>query len=212
MARWFKWFPEGKRSMEDDAQTDCPSITNWQFFDCNRVHITWQRQMNDSVQDERGVTYTENNNTPHFNRISDEEKDCGTVSSTHTVSHAKTTAYGTVSETFDSLRKGRNYVFQWIIDIDETLVCDFKLELKSQSEVWKGNVICHFLFIFLLCNFLISQWLDSSYLPHRYHPSCLQFKLISQFPIPTPTFSHFPLSFMENWGNKNHSQNLIQSG
>ncbi len=34
----------------------------------------WQRQTNNDVGRGRGVRYTENNDTPHFNRISDEEK------------------------------------------------------------------------------------------------------------------------------------------
>ncbi len=67
--------------------------------------------MNGSAGDERGVRYTENNDTPHFNRISDEEKDCSVVGTAHAVSRTKTPSYGTVSETFDSLQKGRNCVF-----------------------------------------------------------------------------------------------------
>ncbi len=59
------------------------------------------------------------------------------MSTAHAVSHAKTMLYGTVSETFDSLQKGRNCGFVMIIAIDETWVHDFKPELKSQSEVWK---------------------------------------------------------------------------
>ncbi len=58
------------------------------------------------------VRYIENNDTQHFNRISDEEKVCGVVGTIiYAVSHTKTTLYGTVLETFDSLQKGRNCLF-----------------------------------------------------------------------------------------------------
>ncbi len=42
-------------------------------------------------------------------------------------------------QTFDFLQKGRIVFLQRIITIDETLVCDFLPELKSQREIWKGK-------------------------------------------------------------------------
>ncbi len=60
--------------------------------------------------DGRDTRYVENNDTLHFNQITDEEKGCRAVVTTHAVSHAKT-LYGTVSDIFDSLQKGRNCVF-----------------------------------------------------------------------------------------------------
>ncbi len=48
------------------------------------------------TDDERDVRYTKNNNTPHFNQISDEEKGYGAVDTTHAVSHSKTTSNETV--------------------------------------------------------------------------------------------------------------------
>ncbi len=73
VARWFKWFQEGSRSMEYDACTGHP-YHYWQHCSCDCVHITWWRQTNDSMGDEKGIRYIENNDTPHFNQISDEEK------------------------------------------------------------------------------------------------------------------------------------------
>ncbi len=67
--------------------------------------------MNDSVRNGRGIRYTKNNDTLHFNQISDEEKGCSMAGITHAVSCTKTTLYGTELEVFDSLQKGRNCVF-----------------------------------------------------------------------------------------------------
>ncbi len=47
--------------------------------------------------------------------------------------------YRTVSETFDSLPKEGIVFLQRVITIDETWMRDFELELKSQSEVWRGK-------------------------------------------------------------------------
>ncbi len=76
--------------------------------------------MNDGVGDGRIIRYTKNKDTPHFNRIYDEEKGCSILSMAHAVSHTKTTPYGTASETFDSLQKGGIAFLQQIITIDET--------------------------------------------------------------------------------------------
>ncbi len=46
------------------------------------IHITWWRLTNNGEVDGRGIRYTKNNNTLHFNQISDEEKDCGFVTTT----------------------------------------------------------------------------------------------------------------------------------
>ncbi len=67
----------------------------WQYFDCDRVHITWRRQTKDGAGGGRGIMYTANYDIPHFNRISDEEKGCGMVGTAHAVFCAKTTLYGT---------------------------------------------------------------------------------------------------------------------
>ncbi len=88
-----------------------PLYHYWQHFDCDRVLITQWILTNDGAGYGRGIRYTKNNETPHFSQISDEEKSCGTVGSAHAVSCAKTTLYGTVSETFDALWKGRNCIF-----------------------------------------------------------------------------------------------------
>ncbi len=88
-----------------------PLYCYWQYFNCDYVHITWRRQTNNGKGDGEGVRYTINNDTPHFNQISDEEKDCGIVGTTHAVSYTKTMSNGTVSETLDALQKGRSCVF-----------------------------------------------------------------------------------------------------
>ncbi len=95
-----------------------PLYCYWQHFDCDGIHITWQT--NDGVRDGRGIGYTENNNTRHFNWISDEGKGCGNVGTANAVSCAKTMLCGTVLETFDSLQKGKNYVFATNNHIDAT--------------------------------------------------------------------------------------------
>ncbi len=59
----------------------------------------------------KGVRYTKNNDILHFNKISDEEKECVVVGTTHALPHTKTMSYGTVSETFDLLQNRRNCVF-----------------------------------------------------------------------------------------------------
>ncbi len=89
-----------------------PLYHYWKHIDCNCVDTTQWRQLNDSVGDGRSIIkYTKNNDTPHFNWKSEEEKCCGMVGTAHAVSHTKTRLYGTVSETFDLLRKERKCIF-----------------------------------------------------------------------------------------------------
>ncbi len=61
------------------------------------------------------------------------------MSTTHAVSHAKTTSYELCQNSLIRYKKEDIAFLQRIIVIDETWVCDFELELKSQSEVWKGK-------------------------------------------------------------------------
>ncbi len=49
--------------------------------------------MNDGVVNGRSIRYSKKKDTPHFNRISDEEKDCCAVGTAHAVSCTKTTTY-----------------------------------------------------------------------------------------------------------------------
>ncbi len=50
-----------------------PLYHHWQYFDCDPVHVTQWKQMNDVVGDGRGIKHAENNDTPHFNWISDKK-------------------------------------------------------------------------------------------------------------------------------------------
>ncbi len=102
VARWFKWFQEGKRSMEDDAWTGhlFTTIDNtWVAI----VPTLLDNNTQMAVGEMECIRYTENNNTTYFNWISDEEKGCGMVGITHAVFLTKTMFYWSVSETFDSL-------------------------------------------------------------------------------------------------------------
>ncbi len=109
VARWFKRFQEGRRSMEDDAHTCCPSTT----IDNTLIEIVSMLLDKDKrmVVWETEGAYTKNNDTPRFNQIPDEEKCCRVVGTAHAVFHSETTSYGSVSETFDSLQKGKSCVF-----------------------------------------------------------------------------------------------------
>ncbi len=92
------------------------------------------------------MLYTKNNDTPHFNRVSDEGKSCGMVGTMHAVSYTKTASYGTVSETYDSLQKGRNCVFamnsydQWNLGVwllTQIEISEWGLEEKKFTEAAK---------------------------------------------------------------------------
>ncbi len=58
-----------------------------------------------------GIQKKKKDDRTHFNWIFGEEKYCSTVDTARTVSHVKLMLYGTMLETFDSLRKGKNFVF-----------------------------------------------------------------------------------------------------
>ncbi len=73
----------------NNVRTGCPSTTIGNTLICDCVLITWQRQTNDNGR-WKGVSYTQNSDTPHINQISDEGKGCDMVDTAHAVSQAKT--------------------------------------------------------------------------------------------------------------------------
>ncbi len=117
-----------------------PFFHYWQHFDCNCVHITWQRQMNDGAGNGRGITYTENNDTAHFYLISDEKKKVVARWVPHMLFSVQKQHYMELCQKHLARYKKEGIVLlQQIIAIDETWVCDFKPKLKTQSAIFKGE-------------------------------------------------------------------------
>ncbi len=110
----------------------------WQHFDCDFVYNSWWRQTNDGVGNERSISYTENNDTLHFNKISDEEKGCDVVGTAHAVFCTKTVEYGTVRNIWLVTKKEEIKFLRRIITIDETWVCNFKPKIEiSENTLYK---------------------------------------------------------------------------
>ncbi len=75
VAQQFKQFQEGRRSKNDDECLCRPSTTT-DNISTAIVSTYLKDRQNDSVRYGKGIRFTENNDTPHFNGISD-EKGCG---------------------------------------------------------------------------------------------------------------------------------------
>ncbi len=101
--------------MEDDAYKSHSSTTidNTSIVIVSMLLDEDRWMMVQEIEHVSGIP--KNHDTLHFNRTSPEQKVCDVVGTIHAVSHVKTTLYWTLSETFDSLPKRRNWIFAGII-------------------------------------------------------------------------------------------------
>ncbi len=135
VVRWFKQLQYG-RSVEDNLRlvVPLPLLITLQLRLCPHYLTN-----NDDAGDGRDVRYTENNDTPHFNRISDEKKGCGILGTTHAAFHTKKCME--LIRNIDSLWKGRNWVFATNNHYRWNLGAWLQIQIEISDRGVKGKIL-----------------------------------------------------------------------